>query len=62
LHDLIRQLRPLDQQVMLVYLEQLDAGSIAEITGLSTASVFDKGAPYQAARSNRCSYSSETWS
>ena len=39
LHDLIRQLRPLDRQVMLLYLEQIDAASIAEITGLSAANV-----------------------
>jgi RNA polymerase sigma-70 factor (ECF subfamily) len=42
LHDLIRQLRPLDLQVMLLYLEQLDAASIAEITGLSAANVATK--------------------
>jgi len=39
LHDMIGQLRPLDRQVMLLYLEQLDAASIAEITGLSAANV-----------------------
>ena len=39
LHDLIGRLRPLDRQVMLLYLEQLDAASIAEITGLSAANV-----------------------
>jgi DNA-directed RNA polymerase specialized sigma24 family protein len=37
-----RQLRPLDRQVMLLYLEQLDAASIAEITGLSAANVATK--------------------
>ena len=42
LHGLIRKLRPLDRQVMLLYLEQLDAASIAEITGLSTANVSTK--------------------
>jgi RNA polymerase sigma-70 factor (ECF subfamily) len=42
LHDLIRQLRPLDRQVMLLYLEQLDAASIAEITGVSAANVATK--------------------
>jgi RNA polymerase sigma-70 factor (ECF subfamily) len=42
LHDLIRQLRPLDRQVMLLYLEQLNAASIAEITGLSAANVATK--------------------
>jgi RNA polymerase sigma-70 factor, ECF subfamily len=42
LHELIRQLRPLDRQVMLLYLEQVDAASIAEITGLSAANVTTK--------------------
>jgi RNA polymerase sigma-70 factor (ECF subfamily) len=42
LHDMIRHLRPLDRQVMLLYLEQLDAASIAEITGLSAANVATK--------------------
>lgn len=42
LHDLIRALRPLDRQVILLYLEQLDAASIAEITGLSAANVATK--------------------
>ena len=42
LHDLIAQLKPLDRQVMLLYLEQLDAASIAEITGLSAANVATK--------------------
>jgi RNA polymerase sigma-70 factor (ECF subfamily) len=36
---LIQQLKPLDRQVIIFYLEELDARSIAEITGLSTASV-----------------------
>jgi RNA polymerase sigma-70 factor, ECF subfamily len=39
LHQLIGRLRPLDRQVMLLYLEQLDAASIAAITGLSVANV-----------------------
>jgi RNA polymerase sigma-70 factor (ECF subfamily) len=42
LHDLVQQLRPLDRQVMLLYLEQLDTPSIAEITGLSAANVATK--------------------
>lgn len=42
LHELIRRLRPLDRQVMVLYLEQLDAASIAEITGLSAANVATK--------------------
>ena len=36
---LIRQLKPLDRQVMLSYLEGLDAASIAVITGLSPSNV-----------------------
>lgn len=39
LHELIQQLRPLDRQVIVLYLEELDAASIAEITGLSAANV-----------------------
>ena len=39
LHALIRQLRPTDRQVMLLYLEELDAATIAEVTGLSAGSV-----------------------
>jgi len=35
----IRQLKPLDRQVMLSYLEGFDAVSIAEITGLSATAV-----------------------
>jgi RNA polymerase sigma-70 factor (ECF subfamily) len=36
---LIRRLTPPDDQVMLLYLEDLDAASIAEITGLSARAV-----------------------
>jgi RNA polymerase sigma-70 factor (ECF subfamily) len=36
---LIRQLKPLDRQVIVSYLEDMDAVSIAEITGLSPANV-----------------------
>jgi RNA polymerase sigma-70 factor (ECF subfamily) len=42
LHELIQHLRPLDRQVMLLYLEEEDAASIAEITGLSAANVSTK--------------------
>jgi RNA polymerase sigma-70 factor (ECF subfamily) len=42
LMDLIQQLRPLDRQVILLYLEGQDATSIAEITGLSAANVAAK--------------------
>ena len=41
-HALIQRLRPLDRQVMLLYLEDEDAASIAEITGLSAANVSTK--------------------
>src|SRR2546423_147487 len=39
LEILIRRLTPPDDQVMLLYLEDLDAASIAEITGLSARAV-----------------------
>jgi len=39
LFALIQRLDPLDRQVILAYLEDLDAESIAEITGLSVANV-----------------------
>lgn len=39
LSALIQQLKPLDRQVIISYLEDMDAASIAEITGLSAASV-----------------------
>jgi RNA polymerase sigma-70 factor (ECF subfamily) len=39
LERLIQQLKPLDRQVIIAYLEDVDAASIAEITGLSPASV-----------------------
>jgi RNA polymerase sigma-70 factor, ECF subfamily len=42
LYALIQRLRPLDRQVMLLYLEEEDAASIAEITGLSVANVSTK--------------------
>jgi RNA polymerase sigma-70 factor (ECF subfamily) len=42
LYALIQRLRPLDRQVMLLYLEEEDAASIAEITGLSAANVATK--------------------
>jgi RNA polymerase sigma-70 factor (ECF subfamily) len=41
-YALIQRLRPLDRQVMLLYLEEEDAASIAEITGLSVANVSTK--------------------
>ncbi|MEP6715164.1 MAG: sigma-70 family RNA polymerase sigma factor [Terriglobia bacterium] len=36
---LIQQLKPLDRQVIVSYLEDMDAASIGEITGLSPANV-----------------------
>lgn len=42
LYALVQRLRPLDRQVMLLYLEEEDAASIAEITGLSAANVSTK--------------------
>lgn len=39
LSALVLQLKPLDRQILILYLEELDAASIAEITGLSAANV-----------------------
>lgn len=39
LYGLIHALRPLDRQVMLLYLEDLEASAIAEVTGLSPGSI-----------------------
>ena len=39
LSALIRCLKPLDRQIMISYLEEMDAAAIAEITGLSPANV-----------------------
>ena len=39
LFELIHQLKPLERDVMLLYLENLDAASIAEITGISAVHV-----------------------
>jgi RNA polymerase sigma-70 factor (ECF subfamily) len=36
---LIRSLKPLDRQIIVSYLEGMDAGSIGEITGLSPANI-----------------------
>ena len=40
--DLIRRLKPLDRQVIMLYLEGEAAGAIAEITGLSATNVATK--------------------
>ena len=37
--DLIRRLKPLDRQVILLYLEGETAGSIAEVTGITAGNV-----------------------
>lgn len=42
LMELIHRLQPLDRQVMLAYLEGMDAASTAEITGLSPQNVATK--------------------
>lgn len=42
LYRLIHQLRPPDREVMLLYLEGLDAASIAEVTGFSAGNVATK--------------------
>ena len=39
---LIRQLRPIDRQIMLLYLEDVDAPTIAEVTGLTAGNVATK--------------------
>ncbi|MGO9862231.1 MAG: RNA polymerase sigma factor [Terriglobales bacterium] len=39
---LIHQLKPLDRQIILSYLEDMDAASIAEITGISPGNVATK--------------------
>jgi RNA polymerase sigma-70 factor (ECF subfamily) len=41
-YELIHQLAPLDRQVMLAYLEGMDAATTAEITGLSARNVATK--------------------
>ncbi len=42
LTGLIRQLRPLDRQVILAWLEGLDAAGIGELTGLSSGNIATK--------------------
>jgi RNA polymerase sigma-70 factor, ECF subfamily len=39
---LVRTLKPIDRQVMVLYLEGVDAAGIAEVTGLSAANVATK--------------------
>jgi RNA polymerase sigma-70 factor, ECF subfamily len=40
--DLIHRLKPLDRQIIMLYLEGEEAGPIAEVTGLSAANVGTK--------------------
>lgn len=42
LDKLVRRLRPLDRDVLLLYLEGMEAAGIAEVTGLSAANVAQK--------------------
>jgi RNA polymerase sigma-70 factor (ECF subfamily) len=42
LTDLIRRLLPIDRQVILSYLEGMDAEAISEVTGLSPSNVATK--------------------
>jgi len=42
IHALIRALNPIDREVILLHLEELDAASIADVTGLSPANVATK--------------------
>jgi RNA polymerase sigma-70 factor (ECF subfamily) len=42
LHELIQQLRPIDRQVVILYLEEVDAATIAEVTGLTAVNVATK--------------------
>ena len=39
LETLIQRLKPLDRQIIVSYLEGMDAASISEITGLSPANI-----------------------
>src|SRR5262249_46042649 len=39
LSELIHSLKPLDRQIMISYLEEMEAAAIADITGLSPANV-----------------------
>jgi RNA polymerase sigma-70 factor, ECF subfamily len=39
LTDLIRRLKPFDRQLMLLYLEDMDAESIGEVSGISAGNV-----------------------
>jgi RNA polymerase sigma-70 factor (ECF subfamily) len=53
LNGLIRQLKPLDRQIVISYLEEMDMATIAEITGLSPANVAMKIHRIKSILSNR---------
>ena len=40
--DLVRRLKPFDRQIILLYLEGVDAAGIAEVTGISSGNVATK--------------------
>ena len=42
LYQLIRQLKPIDRDVMLLYLEDVDGEGIADVLGISVANVAQK--------------------
>jgi RNA polymerase sigma-70 factor (ECF subfamily) len=42
LHEMVGQLRPVDRQLMLLYLEGMDAAAIGEVSGLSPENVATK--------------------
>jgi RNA polymerase sigma-70 factor (ECF subfamily) len=42
LHEMVGQLKPVDRQLMLLYLEGMDAASIGEVSGLSPENVATK--------------------
>jgi RNA polymerase sigma-70 factor (ECF subfamily) len=49
---LIYQLKPSDRQLMLLYLDDLDAASIGEVTGVQPSSRPRQFCPERAARAN----------
>ena len=40
--DLVGRLKPLDRQILLLYLEEVDAATIGEVTGMSPGNVSTK--------------------
>ena len=47
LWEFVRQLKPLDRQIMISHLEDMDTAAIAEITGLSTGQCRNENSPHQ---------------